>query len=305
MFWNIKGFPVKNWHKKTRELNNWMIKYRINTMLMAEINTFWARLPADHQWSKQNAGQLQQNKKTSLAYNRKDKEVRGQQQFGGVAVTSVGTCMHRNLTTGEDPSGLARWAWHRYQGKDGIALRVVSAYRPNGPGTGGGYIVFAQHICHLSDNNNFRDPRSTFIEDLETQLQSWIEQGDQIVVGIDANDDLRNGPVNEMFERIGMHDSICAKYTNWDTAATCDSSQPSRPIDGIYTTIGLDILQGGYCPFHAGPSSQHCALWIDIPFSQAFGFIPPAEAPPTPTPKRKRSTRTQRRYNKQVKTELL
>jgi hypothetical protein len=185
-----------------------MIKYKINTMLMAEINTFWARLPADHQWSKRNAGQLLRNRKTTLAYNRQDKEVRGQQQFGGVAVTSIGDCMHRDLTSGEDPSGLAQWACHCYQGKHGISLRVVSAYRPNGPGTGGGYTVFAQHVRYLSDNNDIRDPRSAFIEDLETQLQSWIAQGDQIVVGIDANDDLRNGTVNAMFVRIGMHDAI-------------------------------------------------------------------------------------------------
>jgi hypothetical protein len=85
-----------------------------------------------------------------------------------------------------------------------------------------------------------------------------------------------------MFERIGMHDAIRAKYPDWETAATCDSSKPGRPIDGIYTTLGLDITQGGYCPFHAGPKTQHRALWIDIPFTQAFGFIPPPEAPSQP-----------------------
>jgi hypothetical protein len=101
------------------------------------------------------------------------------------------------------------------------------------------------------------------------------------VVGIDANDGLRSGSVNTMFQQIGMHNAVQTKYKDWDTAATCDTSQPGRPIDGIYTTLGLDIIQGGYCPFHAGPSSQHRALWIDIPFSQAFGHIPP-EAPLRP-----------------------
>jgi hypothetical protein len=135
--------------------------------------------------------------------------------------------MHRDLTIGEDPSGLARWAWHHYQGKNGIALRVVSAYQPNGPGTGGPYTVYTQHVRHLcsGDKNNLHDPQTVFIEDLKTQLQDWIDTGDQIVVGIDANDDLCNGPVNTMFESIGMHDAIRSKYTNWDTAATCNASQ--------------------------------------------------------------------------------
>jgi hypothetical protein len=69
MFWNIKGFPVKKWYPKTQELHNWINKHRVNTMLMAEIKTFWARIPADHQWTKKMHGQLQQKEKTTLAYN--------------------------------------------------------------------------------------------------------------------------------------------------------------------------------------------------------------------------------------------
>jgi hypothetical protein len=123
MFWNIEGFPVKKWYPKTRELNDWIIKYKVNTMLMAEINTFWAHIPADHQWSKRMNGQLQRNKKTTLAYNPKDTKVRGQQQFGGVAVTSIGNCMHQDLTTGEDTSGLAPLSRkERYCPKGGIHI---------------------------------------------------------------------------------------------------------------------------------------------------------------------------------------
>jgi hypothetical protein len=122
-FWNIEGIPVKPWHSKTRELNaDGMKKYKLDTMLMAEINTFWSWVPVEHQWHKRNAGQLRNNKKTTLSYNRRDTQVRGQQQFGGVAVTSIRACIHRDLTTGKDPSGLARWSWHRYQGKGGISL---------------------------------------------------------------------------------------------------------------------------------------------------------------------------------------
>jgi hypothetical protein len=105
-------------------------------------------------------GQLQWNKKTTLAYNQKDTKVRGQQQFGGVAVTSIGNCMHRDLTTGEDTSGLTGLAWHHYQGKYRIALRVVSPYQPNGPGSGGPCTVYAKHVRHLcqEDKNDLLDP---------------------------------------------------------------------------------------------------------------------------------------------------
>jgi uncharacterized membrane protein len=67
MFWKIKGFPVKKWYPKTQELNNWMIKYKVNTMLMAEINTFWARIPANHQWSKRMNWSVATEQKKELA----------------------------------------------------------------------------------------------------------------------------------------------------------------------------------------------------------------------------------------------
>jgi hypothetical protein len=81
-----------------------------SNMLLAEINTFCSRIPANHQWHERNAGQLSHNKKTTLAYNRRDTHVIGQKQFGGVAVTSIGACIHRDMTMGEDTSGLAWWA---------------------------------------------------------------------------------------------------------------------------------------------------------------------------------------------------
>lgn len=57
--------------------------------------------------------------------------------------------MHCGMTYGKDTSDLGRWVWHQYQGKDGIALRAVSAYQPNGPGKGGPYTIYAQHLQHL------------------------------------------------------------------------------------------------------------------------------------------------------------
>jgi hypothetical protein len=49
MFWNIDGLPIKSWFRKTHELNNWIQKHKLNTLLVAEINTFGSRIPAEHQ----------------------------------------------------------------------------------------------------------------------------------------------------------------------------------------------------------------------------------------------------------------
>jgi hypothetical protein len=66
MFMNIEGLPTKWWYRKTRNLIAWMEKHKLDTMLMAEINIFWASIPAEHQWSKRLDRKLRQGKRLPL-----------------------------------------------------------------------------------------------------------------------------------------------------------------------------------------------------------------------------------------------
>jgi hypothetical protein len=199
VFLNLGGLLTKKWYNKTLLLAEWMEKWQADTTMMAELNTFWARIPAEHQWSERLDGGLRTGKRTKLAYNRGDMHVQGAQQFGGTDITSTGSCIHRNLEQGEDPSGLGRWAWHQYHWKDNLTLCVVAAYQPNGPGSGGQHTVYAQHLLQLLHKKDDRDLRKAFCEDLHAQILLWIEAGDQVIVGLDANDNLCNGAVNTMF----------------------------------------------------------------------------------------------------------
>jgi hypothetical protein len=88
-----------------------------------------------------------------------------------------------------------------------------------------------------------------FCEDLKTQLSLWIKVGDQIIVGLDANNDLQNGPVHMMLTSLNMKDAIRSHYPSWPTATTCNSSTMGKPIDGLYTTCDIQMQAGGYHPF--------------------------------------------------------
>ena len=46
------------------------------------------------------------------------------------------------------------------------------------------------------------------MRDLKHQLEEWKQEGDHILVGLDANDDIRKSPVQKMFTELGMHDAI-------------------------------------------------------------------------------------------------
>ena len=46
-----------------------------------------------------------------------------------------------------------------------------------------------------------------------------------------------------------------------------------QPIDGIWGTIGINIMVGGYLPFNEVPPTDHRIPWISISHSEAFGDL--------------------------------
>jgi exonuclease III len=120
-------------------------------------------------------------------------------QWGGTAVLSLGDVCRYAKGAGEDPTGLGRWCWARFQGQDGITLRCVSVYGPC-KSNNGDKSVQQQHIQFLDNNDNTRSPETTFLEDLEADLKIWLAAGDQVLVGGDFNKELTRGTFPAMFQ---------------------------------------------------------------------------------------------------------
>ena len=79
-------------------------------------------------------------------------------------------------------------------------------------------------------------PRSNFRRDLETQLKSWIDKGDRLVVFIDANEDLAHGKMKSMFNRLHMHEAIHQRTGNKGPATWYRGKEQ---IDGVFMSQGL------------------------------------------------------------------
>ena len=91
------------------------------------------------------------------------------------------------MGAGSDKAKLGRWTWARYRGKGGVVLRVVSIYQPCQNKTGE-RSVYAQHKHYLQGQNDDTEPREAFRRDLQQELQEWIDEGDQIIIGGDVNE---------------------------------------------------------------------------------------------------------------------
>jgi hypothetical protein len=78
--------------------------------------------------------------------------------FGGTAQITTGACSHQATASGADKSGMGRWVWTLFAGKNNIKLRVLSGYQPNPDSNDRPGTVFSQQERHLLSQNDVRDP---------------------------------------------------------------------------------------------------------------------------------------------------
>jgi hypothetical protein len=192
----------------------------------------------------------------------------------------------------------------RLEGKQKHFLRVVTAYRPvintsHGPGT-----VQAQHERYLSSHDREEEPRAAFYTDLMQEVETWKSKGDQVIIGINANEDVRGRDTARIFAEMDMREGILEAHHDKSPPATCDKNTNREPIDGIFATPGIRIVAGGYSAFNSGCPSDHRYLWIDIPYEDAFGYAAPPLVPPSACRLKSKDLMMVQRYNSKVKLAL-
>jgi hypothetical protein len=300
---NIQRLPLSIRDQKHEDIVDWIHRDAGDIAILTEINTYWPKVPAHQQWEERSERLFPQGLKSRFSYNKTEK-ASSNVQYGGVAALALGETRHRVCSTGEDSTGLGRWVWMRYKGKGGMHLRVVGAYRPN-PKASGENTVYVQHQRYLLKQKDDRDSQLAFDQDFEKTLKTWSELGDHIVVAMDANDDLRNGPVKRLMARQGLREALLTRHHDKPTVATYNRNHDCKPIDGIFVTGGIKVTAGGYYAFDEALQSPHRALWLDIDSESVFGLkaapLEKAEA------RRLKTTdpRVVKKYNKILEKELM
>jgi hypothetical protein len=105
-----------------------------------------------------------------------------------------------------DPSGMGRWSSVKLQGKEQVSVRFISAYRcvknVHGP-----LSVWNQQRFLLDSNNRPDDPLEAFDHDLISNIKKWLAGGEQVMLGIDANEDVRYGTLAQRLRsECGLHE---------------------------------------------------------------------------------------------------
>ncbi len=267
-FQNIYNLPEDSRTSKSRQLVDYVVQKDYDCYMMAEIGLNWRKVGVNDRWFERVLGKFKTSR-TVLAHNVTELCQSKVLQTGGVGLISTDEVTHRIMSTGKDPTGLGRWCWTRFQGKNGIKVRTISVYRPcEAPGA---TTTYQQQLRFLRHHQVEFEPREALYEDLYMECADWIEEGNQLILGIDANEDVRTGATAAFFKALGMREAILAKHVQVSPPATHNRNNQRQPIDGLFVTPGLKAVAAGYKAFGVGCPSDHRVLWADFTYEDAFG----------------------------------
>ena len=153
--------------------------------------------------------------------------------------------------------------------------------------------------------NDHCHPRTAILQDVLQLVDTWKALGDHVIIGMDANEDVRQGEVYDLFHEAGLTEVILDLHHDLGPLATYNRNTKRQPTDGIWATSGIKITRGGYLAFGEGCPSDHRVLWFDISFSVAFGQRPEAMAPLQPKRLKSKDPRLVAKYHKNVKANML
>ena len=176
---------------------------------------------------------------------------------GGTIITTRREATHRTISTSEDPSKMGRWTSILSSGKKGHQTRIVSVYNPIGTSKGA-LSVNQQQTRKLQTVDNNQTPRDALIKDLRKLVKQWIEDGEHLIIGMDANEDVRTGKLTTMLREQRLHNAILSNYPHISSITTFERTEKEVPIDATMTMFDANkSIRAGYLAFDEGTPEDH------------------------------------------------
>jgi hypothetical protein len=266
-FWNCGGFPTDNRDGKNKVIQELLLGHEFDVFGFSECNVYWPAIDVSQRLPERTLGWFETRHLTSsylYPWNPKYSF-----QVGGTSLWSINSATHRVITSGIDNFRLGRWVWTTYRGRNGLVLRVVVAYRcvenQDGP-----LSAWSQQKLILTKKNISTNPRVQFVTDFVQTLDTWLDAGDQIVIGLDLNENVLDSAFTAALRQRGLIECITSRHGQFPPPTY---HRGSKAIDGIFTSPALSAARCGYLPF----LGDHRVLWIDLPLSLIFDIsLPPS-----------------------------
>ena len=202
----------------------------------------------------------------------------GRIQQGGTGLLLYGPLIEQyNFElSGKDDTGLGRWVVMTFQGEEGKKTRVVAAYCPCVTPPKATKSSYQQHKRYLVNKEKDYEtcPRTRFREDLIKQLRLWREEGDRLIVCMDANENIYKKSIGRMLTDPGglAMKEVVGDFTGKKLGATF--FRGVTPIDGFWATPDVIVTAACVMPVGYG-AGDHRMFVIDFLTSSLVGSSPP------------------------------
>jgi hypothetical protein len=199
------------------------------------------------------------------------------EQMGGTAVAAVGRLVDLTSDSGSDPTGLGRWTWIKL-GNGTPTTRLLCGYLPCKPGRSSrGRTVWEQHKRFFESRGDFRYPSTIFVEDITNEIVKWRLAGEEVVLAIDANQDVYGGKL-----ALALRDSCqmaCLLEPILGERVPNSHFRGTTAISTVFGTPGL-VSNNAMCFPHWYGVGDHRVFVLELSAASLFGGEYPTIATP-------------------------
>ena len=275
-FTNPCGIGVKHDDIKSHDSMNFLrSKSRCDIFGFAETNVNWFKLKGSSTFYSR-VKQSWKDFRTATCHN--SLEDLGINQRGGNSMAVVGQAAFRMTKSGKDKTKLGRWLWMEFSGRDEHVTRIYTAYRPcaNKSAESQNTTVYDQQDRYIRAHSINKTPREMFDCDLHEEILHQMQRKN-IVIMLDANEDVENGEFNNMMQGLGLRNGVSARINSTMPAT---HHRGSRPISAIYCSRNLVVTRSGILPIGMGVRGDHRNIYLDVQTKSLMGgdmymVIPP------------------------------
>ena len=266
----IGVYSIAN-HKQDK-IKDWLLNNQVDIVGWQETGVAFHMLPKHERLVERMRDSRWKKMKISSANNKHENISRF--QYGGNAILAFDETASRVIKTGADESGLGRWAWMLFEGKNNHKTRVISAYFPckikDRKKT---QTVYAQHERYLNKKGINKCPREHMAYELTEKINEWQDKGEKIVLMADCNEDLsKKLPIQKaLTQKCQLVDPIREIYQTKNNPLPPSTLTGSKPIDCILVSSQLrNIVKGGWLEVGEG-IGDHRPIYVDIPNKLLLG----------------------------------
>jgi hypothetical protein len=242
----------------------------------------------------------------SVAFNRQDRlsGSDGRSQPGGTSILATGRTSDFASKKGMDDDSLGQWC-HIRLGTETHATWLMCAYNP--PSSSRyvrrnrrhqSYTVYSQRQRYLRGKGCFTDPCKYFIQKLVEQLLVWKQNGDNIILVGDFNEDVYQDGLAARLQEEDLQMSCQFQRINGERLP--NSHQSGRtPLMTMFATEGIQCTNA-YAAAHGAHVGDHRLLIYDFHAPSILGTHLPHMPRPQGRGVRSKVPRLRKTYNKRL-----